>query len=83
MNHLGKRRVASQPTTVGFFTSKENFIGCKGGSQGVMADIELEKISKEIKDLINEIEDGLEADPKIFEVIRENLNSISKYNKKT
>lgn len=51
-------------------------MGCKGGSIGVMAEIELNKVSEEIKELINQIETDFEIDIEAFNAIRENLKLI-------
>ena len=58
-------------------------MGCKGGSQGVMAELELNKISSEIKELINQIETDFEVDVQEFNSIREKLKTIMAENKQS
>lgn len=57
-------------------------MACKGGGQGVMASIALTNLSKDIKDLIAELENDIEIDSNDIKVIQERLKNISLENKK-
>jgi DNA-directed RNA polymerase specialized sigma subunit len=56
--------------------TKEIEMACRGGSQGVMAELELDKISNEIKELISQIETDFEVDAQEFDEIRAKLKDI-------
>jgi hypothetical protein len=57
-------------------------MGCKGGSQGVMAKIALEKISDEVRKIISTIEKDFEVSVEDINPINEKLQKISTENKK-
>ncbi len=57
-------------------------MACKGGGQGVMAMIELEKISNEIKKIMSGIDKDLEVSVLEIETIKKKLKGISDDNSK-
>lgn len=57
-------------------------MACKGGGQGVMAMIELEKISNEIKKIMSGIDKDLEVSVLEIETIKQKLKGISDDNSK-
>lgn len=56
-------------------------MACAGGGQGVLAVMELEKISEEVKGLMAEIDKDLEVSIDDINSIKENLKKISDQNK--
>ena len=51
-------------------------MGCSGGKQGVLAHMELEKISQKIKDIIIELDQDLEINESIPNSINSDLDQL-------